>query len=102
MPSFATVVETASFISQEEFDVWHEQETLALCSRNCNTPVGWSAKLINVYLKTAVYVGNLGRPNLQAVIHPPIDSGLWSGIVNRFGRRSDIVAMLVASSAYER
>lgn len=45
---------------------------------------GWATKIINVYLKTAVYVGDLGSPNLRTLIHPPIDGGLWRGIERRF------------------
>ena len=77
-------------ISRKEFNAWHQCETNALCARatapkpppveharpqpatpfpprwveahSCSKfPVGWSAKLINVYLKTAAYVGDLGR-----------------------------------------
>jgi hypothetical protein len=40
--------------------------------------------MINIYLKTAVYVGGLGRSELPTVLHPPIDSGLWSGLHRRF------------------
>ncbi|QDU22675.1 hypothetical protein ETAA1_46590 [Urbifossiella limnaea] len=36
--------------------------------------------MLNVYLKTAAYVGDLGRPGLRDVLHPPIDGGLWSGL----------------------
>ena len=42
--------------------------------------VGWAAKLLNVYLKTAVYIGSLGPRELVAHLHPPIDGGLWSGL----------------------
>jgi hypothetical protein len=42
--------------------------------------VGWAAKLVNVYLKTAAYVGGLGLPELIGHIHPPIDGGLWQGL----------------------
>ena len=50
--------------------------------------VGWAAKLINVYLKTASYVGDLGRPGLREVLHPPIDRGLWDGL-KRWIKRYD-------------
>ncbi len=40
--------------------------------------------MLNIYLKTAVYAGGLGRSGLAAALHPPIDSGLWSGLRRRF------------------
>jgi hypothetical protein len=45
-----------------------------------------------VYLKTTVYVGGFGRPGLEAVIHPPIDGGLWSGLERRFRDHTKILA----------
>ena len=47
-------------------------------------PAGWAAKLINVYLKTAAYVGNLGRPGLRCVLHPPVDNRLKDGLLKLF------------------
>jgi hypothetical protein len=47
-------------------------------------PVGWAAKLINVYLKTRVYLAGDGCPELVDRIHPPIDGFLWRGIKARF------------------
>ena len=47
-------------ICTDEFDSWHERETLRPCDRanhperEIPLPVGWSAKLTNVFLKTAV------------------------------------------------
>jgi hypothetical protein len=73
------------------FDAWHEAETLALRARGGDLPVGWAAKLINVYLKTAAYVGELGRPDLRKALHPPIDAGLWRGLAARFRGRPEIV-----------
>src|SRR5262249_36310838 len=52
--------------------------------------VGWAAKLVNVYLKTAGYVGRLGRPGLAESLHPPIDAALWAGLAARFRDRPEI------------
>lgn len=64
-------------ISRPEFDKWHRAATLALTDANPKLCVGWAAKIINVYLKTSVYVGGMGRAGLATLIHPPIDGGLW-------------------------
>jgi len=71
-------------ISEGQFDAWHEAATLSLCERRTDLCTGWAAKMLNVYLKTAVYAGGLGRSGLAAALHPPIDSGLWSGLRRRF------------------
>lgn len=36
-------------------------------------------------------MGDIGRPGLRDVLHPPVDSGLWKGIEKRFMRRPDIL-----------
>lgn len=64
---------------------------LGLCKREPLLGVGWAAKLVNVYLKTSVYVGGLGRPGLVTAIHPPIDGGLWAGLKKRFHDRPEIL-----------
>jgi GNAT superfamily N-acetyltransferase len=71
-------------ISIGQFDAWHEAATAGLCERRPDLCTGWAAKMLNVYLKTAVYAGGLGRSGLAAALHPPIDSGLWSGLRRRF------------------
>ena len=53
--------------------------------------IGWGVKLINVYLKTAAYVGDLGHPSLRDALHPPIDAGLWKGLRKQFKGRPDIL-----------
>ena len=60
--AFGEVLQPGSSITAAEFDAWHEAETLAICARDRRVPTGWGVKLINVYLKTAVYIGDLGRP----------------------------------------
>ncbi len=63
-------------IGRNQFDEWHRK-----------------AKIINVYLKTRAYVGTSGRPNLSDHLHPPIDSGLWTGLRQKFGPRSDVTRL---------
>ncbi len=65
-------------IEEKEFAQWHHASVRKLGRDGfC---VGWAAKMINVYLKTRVYVGREGRVGLAKLIHPPIDNGLWKGI----------------------
>ena len=72
-----------------DFNEWHTGQTEDLCERakpalppkwveaqGPQFPVGWGAKMINVFLKTAVYAGGLGREGLRDVLHPPLDNGL--------------------------
>ena len=89
--AFAHVLQPGPPISGADFDEWHERQTQDLCARDRRVPIGWGAKLINVFLKTAAYVGDLGRPGLRDVLHPPIDAGLWAGIAERFPERRDIL-----------
>jgi hypothetical protein len=79
-------------ITEVEFAQWHRHATLQLCSKEAALCVGWAAKIINVYLKTAAYVGGLGRPGLEPLLHPPIDAGLWSGLRRRFAHRPELLA----------
>jgi hypothetical protein len=81
---FDQVLTGSNSIDAEEFNQWHRQATQTLCKKNERLCVGWAAKIINVYLKTGVYIGDLGRPNLRDVIHPPIDGGLWAGLKEHF------------------
>jgi hypothetical protein len=81
---FPELLVDTSPISRDEFDQWHQSATENLCQRKPALCVGWAAKMVNIYLKTAVYVGELGRPGLREAIHPPIDSGLWRGLEHRF------------------
>lgn len=71
-------------IQIDEFDGWHKAATVSLCEQRPDLCAGWAAKMINIYLKTAVYAGGLGRSGLTAALHPPIDGGLWSGLSRRF------------------
>ncbi len=91
-------------ICSDGFDTWHKRETLHLCRRATRLqpetpfPVGWSAKLINVFLKTAVYVGDLGRDGLRGALHPPVDAGLRRGLEQRFRGRDFLGDVLVVRS----
>jgi len=67
-------------IAEAGFNDWHSANVARLCRANSRLCVGWAAKLINVYLKTTVYVGGLGPQELLAHLHPPIDGGLWVGL----------------------
>ena len=96
--AFAEVLSSGEEVSAERFDCWHQRETEALCNAANELkpdvapfPVGWSAKLINVFLKTAAYAGGLGREGLCAVLHPPLDNGLKSGLKKQFHGRPDML-----------
>ena len=84
-------------ISCKDFNCWHRAQTKGLCARatpmlSCKWvkahgsefPVGWGAKLINVYLKTAAYVGDRGREGLRDVLHPPLDNRLKDHLAKCF------------------
>jgi hypothetical protein len=79
-------------VTATEFAVWHRRETLAICDREPVLCVGWATKLLNVYLKTAAYIGGLGRPGLAPLVHPPIDAGLWGGL--SVGSHADLTSSL--------
>jgi len=83
--------EQRGLILTKEFTRWHSNATAYLAK----PPIchGWAAKIINVYLKTSVYVGGLGRPGLAALIHPPIDGGLWAGLQQRFKGDSKLLKL---------
>lgn len=89
--TFNTVLDAGGPIESAEFDEWHKVQTEALCARDTRVPIGWGVKLINVYLKTASYVGDLGHPSLRNALHPPIDAGLREGFAERFPGRVDLL-----------
>ena len=91
-------------ISCQDFNKWHTGQTEDLCERakqdlppkwveaqGPQFPVGWGAKLINVFLKTATYAGGLGREGLCDVLHPPLDNGLKEGLKKYFHDRPDML-----------
>ena len=78
-------------IDETEFDRWHEKTVLDFVAAEpalkSDSQVGWAAKIVNVYLKTRVYLAGEGREGLVSVIHPPIDNGLQRGLTKRFANR---------------
>ena len=78
-------------ISRSAFDAWHAKAVRLMIKREPRLTVGWATKIINVYLKTRVYIGAQGRHHLREMIHPPIDAGLWRGLERRFPDRPDIL-----------
>jgi hypothetical protein len=79
--------DTIRAINKTEFDRWHEKTVLGICQAEPVLPVGWAAKIVNVYLKTRVYLAREGREGLMSVIHPPIDNGLQLGLQKEFPNR---------------
>src|SRR6266850_4617149 len=78
-------------INRTTFDAWHANAVEAMIDREPRLTVGWATKILNVYLKTRVYIGSQGRHHLKEMIHPPIDAGLWLGLERRFPNRPDIL-----------
>ena len=90
--NFAVLFENAlGPINRTTFDAWHADAVRAMIEREPRLTVGWATKIINVYLKTRVYIGAQGRHHLKEMIHPPIDAGLWLGLARRFPDRPDIL-----------
>jgi hypothetical protein len=89
---FAVLFEEAlGPINRTAFDEWHAEAVQSMIEREPRLTVGWAAKIINVYLKTRVYIGAQGRHHLKEMIHPPLDAGLWLGLARRFPDRPDIL-----------
>lgn len=88
---FDDILSGSKEITSSEFDAWHEAAIGHLIKKNSRLNVGWSAKIVNVYLKTAAFVGDIGRPNLRQALHPPIDAGLWAGLRKRF-KEDDVLS----------
>jgi hypothetical protein len=86
---FEFLLTTTDPISDIEFSEWHENAVAEITSDG-RLPVGWSAKIINVYLKSICYLSGFGRPGLINHIHPPIDSGLWQGLKSNYKDQSEI------------
>jgi hypothetical protein len=78
-------------INRTTFDAWHAHAVQEMIKHEPRLTVGWATKIINVYLKTRVYIGAQGRHHLKEMIHPPIDAGLWLGLKRRFADRPDIL-----------
>ena len=89
LPDYKAIL-IGSPITADKFDDWHEQSTSRLNAENPKLCIGWAAKLLNVYLKTCVYLAGQGRPGLVNCIHPPIDNGLREGIRDEYRNDSEI------------
>ena len=88
--NFGAVLDGSSgAITVKDFADWHRAAVSGIQATRPALVVGWAAKLINVYLKTAAYVGELGRPGLRDLLHPPIDGGLWDGLERWVLARND-------------
>ncbi|MFO0800079.1 MAG: hypothetical protein U0804_21640 [Gemmataceae bacterium] len=102
---FAPLLTPASGpVSAEEFADWHRGATDRIQTAAPKLVVGWATKMLNVYLKTAAYVGDLGRPGLRDVLHPPIDGGLWNGLESWLNARIEPpnAALLARTHAVRR
>jgi hypothetical protein len=88
---FDEILKSDQPISKQEFNDWHRQYSELITQIEPRLPIGWATKLINLYLKSMVYVGLFGRPELVKHIHPPIDGGLWDGIKEKYGDKEEIV-----------
>jgi len=85
--NFAYVLDTTKGpIQIDEFEIWHKETLDYLVNETpkLENQYGWAAKIVNIYLKTYGYIGDGGRDGIRALLHPPIDSGLWSGIARKF------------------
>lgn len=80
-------------IDKGEFNAWHKRvsETIVDEVSKIGKQFGWTAKVLNIYLKTYCYVGDGGRPGIRDCLHPPIDKGLWDGIKNKFKDDKEIL-----------
>lgn len=92
LPKYEEILLGKKHISKDEFNQWHKKNTESICAEASKMPVGWSTKLINLYLKSMVYLAGIGRPNLVNLIHPPIDGGLWKGIKAAYKHEANIIA----------
>ncbi len=81
---FKTILVSDSNITKTEFNQWHEKTAKSMNVIRPEMQIGWTTKIINVYLKTMVYVGQFGCSDLLRHIHPPIDKGLLDGLKEKF------------------
>jgi hypothetical protein len=83
-------------ITRDEFERWHRTNTEAIHEASkkvsqSGLPIGWCVKLINVYLKTRVYVAGEGRPDLIRWVHPPIDNQLVAAIERHYANDAEVM-----------
>lgn len=96
-------------IEKDDFDRWFigsifGTQKLGMTDNEGNAkgamPLGWVAKMINIYLKETCYLAGFGRDNLDNVIHPPIDRRLVRNLKRKF-RGSHLVQNLRAFESIE-
>src|SRR5262249_23711433 len=88
----------AATVASAEFAEWHREAIGLICANRRTVCVGWAAKMVNVYLKAAVYVGGLGSIQLMPLLHPPLDGGLFRGLRRRFRRHPNVLSEINAFS----
>lgn len=88
---FNTIICGSNPVKEIEFHEWHKRNTEKLNGIRSELRIGWATKIINIYLKTTTYIGSIGRPKLVNWIHPPIDSGLWKGISEKYSKETQII-----------
>mgnify|MGYP006440440845 CR=1 FL=1 len=92
-PDYKNLLSSEGTWTKAQFNSWHKRNTLKTdMASNHLLGIGWSTKLINVYLKTMVYAGQIGPSSLMNVIHPPIDKGLWDGIKEKYRAEKSVIA----------
>lgn len=80
--------------SQEYFDAQHKKWANTIIKnikeKEINCSFGQAAKIVAVFLKTAIILPNKGEGDLAAVIHPPIDRILLKnlGLAGEMGKVS--------------
>lgn len=77
-------------IDKQKFDQWHEAQVQRF-GKEAKCSIGWSAKIINVYLKTQCYVGGRGRKGLDEVIHPPFGPVLIRILKEKYPEFNDLM-----------
>lgn len=99
LPNYDFILSGDKPITKDVFNKWHRKASLALLEQKPIITMGWATKIINLYLKTMVYVGQYGRPGLVEVIHPPIDQGLWRGLKGRYDDRKEITSKIFCKAS---
>jgi len=68
-------------VNSSSFTRWHRTSVKKIKqAAGTGFSYGWAAKLINVYLKSRVYLGGENRLCLISYLHPPIDQYLIAGL----------------------
>ena len=81
-------------IDKAEFSEWHTEAVSSILDFDSRLNVGWAAKMIAVYLKTACYLAGFGRDGLSRVIHPPLDNILIKNLRSQFHASPDVMSGL--------